>query len=124
MTSDPASPIAELVASFLELANGVVAGRSGEGISSLSGELDFELARVITAYLDQHQLPLEQFDALERGVLDDLSSRVQVDNSETSLDPDGLRDTSLGHDLATYVDHVLMECQHDPGAPGLEPMFG
>jgi hypothetical protein len=26
--------------------------------------------------------------------------------------------------LATYVDHVLMECQHDPGALGLEPMFG
>ena len=114
MDLSPEHPIADLVGSFLEAAQAVVASEDPAWLELRPAELTYELDQVVSDYLDVHQLSAEHYEAIQQGVLNSIAQHLEQEGVEADnpslFDSEGnagltdvltLLDQHVVHSLAT-----------------------
>ena len=113
-------PIADLVGSFLEAAQAVVASEDPAWLEVRPAELTYELDQVVSHYLDAHQLSAEHHEAIQQDVVNSIAQHLVQEGVEaegTSLfDPEGNAGLS---DVLTLLDqHVVHSLASEPADDG------
>jgi len=108
----PDLPIADLVSSFMEAAELMVASTQRDASISLSAELTYELDQVVSQFLEDHALSSSDYDSIQQCVLGRLSSELSTDPFSTGDDhvfsPEDSYHSSLA-DVMSLVDHHLSQ---------------
>ena len=112
-------PISDLVEAFLEAAQAVVGSTDPAISDARPAELSYELDQVVSAYLDDHQLPADLFEAIQQDVLNRIADQVAQDDADsgTDLAVDESGNTALS-DVLAYLDQHF---DSDPPALDLDP---
>ena len=121
-------PIADLVGSFLEAAQAVVASEDPAWLEVRPAELTYELDQVVSHYLDAHQLSAEHYEAIQQDVVNSIAQHLAQEglepDSSNLFDPEGnaglsdvltLLDAHVVHGLATDLSEDPAALLHSSG---------
>lgn len=117
---DTEGSIGSLVENFLDTAHSLTSFAETPSPFGFTAEFAYELDQAVSAFLDHHQLPPSDFEAIQQDVINSLADHLSDDSGEYPTLFDGDGNASLSDVMSLLDQHCST---NDPSVSFVDPGY-